>query len=132
MNTHGGAHLNLVMAWGGIVLGFVSGFVLGLCFHREDWLGGYTSLKRRLYRLAHISFFGLALMNFVFYLTTREFAQFSQLARIASWGFVAGAVSMPICCIVMAHQPRWRALFLVPVVSLTAGGLLTLLEVIKL
>lgn len=131
MNTHG-AHLNLVMAWGGILLGFLSGFVLGLWFHREDWLGGYTSLKRRLYRLAHISFFGLALMNFVFYLTAREFTQFSQLANIASWGFIAGAVSMPICCIVMAHQPHWRALFLIPVIGLTTSGLLTLLEVIKL
>ena len=94
MNWHG-AQLNLLLAWAGIVLGFASGFVLGLCFHQEDWLGGYSSFKRRLYRLAHISFFGLAMMNFLFYVTAREFAEFSRLANIASWGFAMGAVSMP-------------------------------------
>jgi len=131
MNMHG-AQLNLLLAWIGIVLGFISGFVLGVCFHREDWLGGYASFKRRLYRLAHISFFGLAIMNFLFYLTAREFSHTTLQVTIASWGFVAGAVSMPICCAIMAHQPRLRALFLIPVISLVTAGTLTLLEVVKL
>jgi len=38
---------------------------------------------------------------------------------------------MPICCFIVAHRPRFRALFLVPVVSLFTGGTLTLWEVIK-
>lgn len=126
------AHLNLVCAWLGIVLGFASGFVLGLFFHREDWLGGYSGFKRRLYRLAHISFFGLGLMNFLFYFTAREFTQTPATMTIASWGFVGGAASMPICCVLMAHWPRLRALFLIPVISLTTAGILTLLEVAKL
>ncbi len=131
MNMHG-AQLNLLLAWIGIVLGFISGFVLGVCFHREDWLGGYASFKRRLYRLAHISFFGLAIMNFLFYLTAREFSHTTLSVTIASWGFAAGAASMPICCAIMAHQPRLRALFLIPVISLVTAGTLTLLEVVKL
>jgi hypothetical protein len=48
---------NLLAAWVGILMGFLSGLALGLCFHRENWLGGYGSFKRRLYRLAHISLF---------------------------------------------------------------------------
>jgi len=123
--------LNLMLAWLWIVLGFVSGLVLGLFFDREDWLGGYASFRRRLYRLAHISFFGLAGVNFLFYLTARNFAHVSGAVRVASWGFVLGAVSMPICCFVLAHRPRLRALFLVPVASLITAGTLTLWEVIK-
>ncbi len=44
------AQLNLLLAWIGILLGFISGSLLGLRFLREDWLGGYGSFKRRLYR----------------------------------------------------------------------------------
>jgi hypothetical protein len=123
--------LNLVMAWLWILMGFISGFLLGLNFHREDWLGGFVSFKRRLYRLAHISFFGLALMNLMFYFVAREFAATKFSVEVASWGFVAGAISMPICCVIMAHQPRLRALFVIPVASLVTAATLTLLEVIK-
>jgi hypothetical protein len=31
-----------------ILLGLVSGMVMGMFFHRENWLGGYTDSKRRL------------------------------------------------------------------------------------
>src|SRR5206468_12363049 len=58
--------LNLLAAWSGILLGFISGLVFGLFFHREGWLGGYSSFKRRLYRLGHISFFGLAVSTSCF------------------------------------------------------------------
>ena len=121
--------INLILAWLWIVLGFVSGFLLGLGFHGESWLGGYTSFKRRLYRLAHISFFGLAIMNLMFYFTVQGFNAPSRLIDIASWGFVVGAVSMPICCIIMAHYPKLRTIFAIPVISLILAGFLTLWEV---
>jgi len=123
--------INLVLAWLGIVLGFALGSLLGLRFHEDHWLGGYGSFKRRLYRLAHISLFGLAVVNFLFYLTARNFVHASAAVTIASWGFVLGAVSMPVCCLVLAHRPGLRALFLVPVLSLIAAGSLTLWEVIQ-
>jgi hypothetical protein len=63
--------INLLAAWIGILLGFLSGLALGLFFHRDDWLGGYGSFRRRLYRLAHISLFGLGAINFFFYFTAR-------------------------------------------------------------
>src|SRR5437667_6463829 len=121
MNSHV-AQLNLVLAWLWIVVGFGIGFFFGLHFHKERWLGGYASFQRRLYRLAHISFFGLALVNFLFYHTTRTFTHASTSVTVASWGFVLGAVTMPICCFVLAHRPRLRALFLVPVASLITAG----------
>ena len=45
---------------------------------------------------------------------------------------MAGAIAMPVCCVVMAHFPKAHLIFAVPVVSLIAGGILILWEVIKL
>ena len=123
--------LNLVFAWIGILLGFISGLYLGLNFHRENWLGGYGSFKRRLYRLGHISLFGLAVVNFMFYLTARSFPASGPLVLVASWAFMVGAISMPLCCLMMAHFPRTHALFSVPVFSLLLGGVLTVILVTR-
>jgi hypothetical protein len=51
--------LNFYAAWIGILLGFIAGAVLGLFFHDENWMGGYSSWRRRMSRLGHISFFAL-------------------------------------------------------------------------
>ena len=123
---------NLQMAWLWIVLGLVSGFLLGLHFHRDDWLGGYGSFKRRLYRLAHISFFGLAILNLLFYVTVRELPRTGPNFGLAGWGFILGALTMPMACVVMANYRQLRALFLIPVTCLFGGATLTLLEVFKL
>ena len=119
--------MNLLAAWIGILLGFLSGLVLGLFFHRDHWLGGYSSFKRRLYRLAHISFFGLGAVNLLFYFTAQKFQTISPSIEMASAAFIAGAISMPLCCIVMAHFPKARMLFAVPVLSLVLGAALTVL-----
>ncbi len=119
------------MAWLWILLGFVSGMVLGMFFHGENWLGGYASFKRRMYRLGHISFFGLGAVNLLFYFTAKSFPAASPLAGIASWAFVVGAVSMPVCSVLMAHFPKAHMIFAVPVLSLIAGGVLTLTLVVR-
>ena len=126
------SNLNLFLAWLWILLGFVTGMVLGLFFHGENWLGGYGSFKRRMYRLGHISFFGLGAVNLLFWLTLQIISPAVPLAEVASWAFILGAVTMPICCVVMAHFPKARLIFAVPVLSLITGGILTLLEVAKL
>ena len=131
MNTNP-AHLNLLVAWLWVGLGFGSGLLLGLKFHHENWLGGYASWKRRLYRLGHISFFGLGMVNLMFYFTARNFPAGDLLAMIASAGFVLGAFTMPVCCLIMAHFPRWRGLFAIPVLSLLTAGVFTVIEIIKL
>jgi hypothetical protein len=51
--------LNLVPSRLWILLGFLGGMYPGLFFLRADWPSGYGSLKRRVYRLTHISFVGL-------------------------------------------------------------------------
>ena len=125
-------HLNLVIAWLWLLLGFVAGMALGLFFHGENWLGGYGSFKRRMYRLGHIFFFGLGVVNLLFCLTAQTFSLAGQLVSIASWAFIAGAITMPVCCVVMAHFPKAHLIFAVPVISLITGGVLTFMEIIKL
>jgi hypothetical protein len=123
---------NLTLAWLWILLGFISGMVLGMFFHREKWLGGYGSFKRRMYRLGHISFFGLGAVNLLFCLTVQNFLLTGTLIHFASLALIVGAITMPLCCLVMAHFPKFRLFFSVPVASLVAGGVLILTEVAKL
>jgi len=117
--------LNLEFAWLWILLGFVSGMVLGLFFHRDNWLGGYGSFKRRMYRLGHISFFGLGAVNLLFWLTM-QYLPASPFGDTASWAFVLGGITMPLCCAVMANFPKAHLIFSVPVLSLITGGVLML------
>src|ERR1041384_8689804 len=98
--------LNLALAWLWILLGFVTGMVLGLFFHREDWLGGYASLKRRMYRLGHISLFALGAVNLFFWLTAENLPNVSVLMELASRLFIVGAITMPVCSVLMAHFPK--------------------------
>ena len=127
---------NLILAWVWILLGFVSGAILGCNFHREDWLGGYASHRRRMYRLGHISFFGLAIMNFLFVQTLEilslNSSSLSAGLCVASLGFAVGALTMPACCALAAHRTSVRSWFAVPVSSLILGAGWTLWEVMHL
>lgn len=123
---------NLMLAWLWILFGFVSGMILGMFFHDEKWLGGYGSYKRRMLRLGHISFFGLGLVNLLFCLTVRDFSLTGPNIHIASLAFIIGAITMPACCAAMAYSSKAWIFFAVPVVSLIAGGFLSLMEVVKI
>lgn len=117
--------LNLFLAWLWILLGFASGMILGMFFHEENWLGGYASYKRRLYRLAHISFFGLGVLNLCFYLSLRSLLVDGLWVALAGWALVCGALTMPLCCILMAQSRRLLPIFAVPVLALLFGGAVT-------
>src|SRR5688500_9360107 len=58
--------INEAFGWFWILVGFISGMVMGLRFAHEDWLGGYQSHARRMLRLGHISFVGLGVLNILF------------------------------------------------------------------
>lgn len=125
--------LNFLAGWIGLTLGFITGFMLGFRFHDPEWKGGYASFERRMIRLAHISLFGLAIINLLFALTAEvRFAGPTANLRWASWLFVVGAVSMPLCCLAMARTVKSRALFVIPVFALTLGGALTAFELLAL
>ena len=71
--------LNFYAAWLGILLGFIAGAVLGLFFHKENWLGGYASWPRRMARLGHISFFSCGKIFFLF--TANPFLMIRRLFK---------------------------------------------------
>lgn len=116
--------LNLWAAWTGIAAGMASGALMGLFFHREGWLGGYASWPRRLLRLGHVSFFGIAFLNLAYAATVRLVGEPPAGAAI-SWLLVAGALLMPAVCGLAAWRKPFRHLFFVPVLALAAAtGLL--------
>ncbi len=119
--------LNLIFGWLWILLGFITGMLMGMFFHREGWLGGYGSFQRRMYRLAHISFFGLGTVNLLFWGTVQLLLPPEVMTQLASWAFIIGAVTMPLCCVLMAHFPKARMAFAVPVIALIFAGAITLL-----
>jgi hypothetical protein len=118
--------INLVFAWVWLLAGFLSGMAMGLFFQKENWLGGYASTPRRMLRLGHISFFGLAGVNLMFYFTVRSAGLSGAMLEYASAALVVGGIAMPICCALMAWSTRFQFLFGIPVVSLIAGAVLTL------
>ena len=122
--------INLAAAWCAILLGILSGMALGLGFLREAFLGGYDSPRRRLYRLGHISFFGLAFLNFAFWLTVRLESLPVAAVASASAAMIVGAITMPATCLLTAHWRAGRHFFAVPVLSLFYGTAATLIQLI--
>lgn len=123
---------NELFGWVWIVLGFLSGATLGIWFHKEDWLGGYNSFSRRLIRLGHISFVGLGILNILFVHTVERLHIASNGTNIASYAFILGAITMPLCCALTAWKHSLHLSFIVPVISLLSGGTLLVKEVLHL
>lgn len=121
MDTYASIPPNEPAAWILILLGMVSGALLGIRFQEENFLGGYASRPRRLLRLGHISFFGLGVLNYLFAQTLTRASLDPAWALTAGWLMIAGGVTMPVCCAVNAWNARFQPLFAVPVLSLITG-----------
>jgi len=117
--------INLYAAWIGMLLGGIMGAIQGLFFHQEEWLGGYGSWIRRMMRLGHISFFGIAFINIAFAVTANILG-FEQDIYIPSILFIIGAVGMPLICYLSAFKKAFRHLFFIPALSII-GGIVSLL-----
>ena len=118
--------LNLAFGWIWITAGFVSGAMLGMGFHKENFMGGYGSWERRLARLGHIAFFGTGFLNVLFGLTQGYMGHDASIFTFTSvsWLFIVGGVSMPICCFIAARNKELKSIFAIPVIALTLGGIL--------
>lgn len=131
--------INFIAAWIGITLGVVSGIVMGLRFHHDDWLGGYTSWPRRMIRLGHISFFGLAFINIAFAWTwglvvrgRPAGGEVGALMEPAGWALLAAAMLMPAVCYLAAWRRQWGHMFFFPVVAASVGVGFTLWAVMQM
>ena len=112
---------NLAAAWIGIALGALSGIPVGLMFHKDRFMGGYGSWRRRLARLGHISFFGIALINFAYVFSVRTLGSTDH--AVPAIALLVAAVSMPAVCFLSAWRKPFRHLFFVPVLALAIGAI---------
>lgn len=120
------ANLHLFAGWLGLLAGAVTGALLGLGFHRSDFLGGYDTFRRRLLRLGHIACFGMGFLNVMFALSVSAVPPAAPWATWASRGWLIALVTMPSCCALTAWRPPLRHLFPIPV-GATLVGIIALL-----
>lgn len=113
--------INEIVGWISLALVPISGAVLGLGFHRADYLGGYDAYPRRLLRLGHISFFGLGVLNILFAFSAERMNLGPLHFASASYAMIIGNISMPIACFVNAWRPNFKPLFVIPVASVMHG-----------
>ncbi|MCB0309851.1 MAG: hypothetical protein KDD42_01370 [Bdellovibrionales bacterium] len=118
--------LHLLLGWISMTLGILSGATIGIFFHRESWLGGYDTVARRMIRLGHISFFGMAFFNFSFVTTLLVLDEQIPYCALGSIGLVLATVSMPLICFLSARWGISRAIFSIPVLSTFALALTVL------
>ena len=112
--------LNYLAGWWLILAAFASGAAIGLGFHREEFLGGYGSFRRRLLRLGHIALAALGMLNVLYGLVPAP-PGVGWAAHLPGRLLVAGAVAMPLVCFLSAWRMPFRHLFCVPVMLLTAA-----------
>jgi hypothetical protein len=120
-----GHPLNWSCGWALILTAFLTGALIGLFFHREDFWGGYASYRRRIVRLGHIALAALGILNVLYGLSPWPASSLWQ-ARAASYCFLVGGVSMPVVCFLSGWRQPFRHLFFVPVVSLVLAAVFTL------
>lgn len=123
--------INFYAAWVGIFLGFIAGAVIGIFFHDENWMGGYSSWRRRMVRLGHVSFFGIALINLTYSVSLTIF-NVKITTLYPSYLFIAGAITMPLICFLSAYKKNFRHLFFIPVLCLVVGTIIFFAKVIML
>jgi hypothetical protein len=117
---------NWFFGWSAILAAFLTGIPLGLCFHRDDFWGGYASFRRRVVRLGHVALAALGMINVLFALSPWPVAgRFA--ATTASVAFIIGGAAMPAVCFLTGWRAGFRQLFFIPVTALLVAVVCTLL-----
>ncbi len=111
------ALLQLRLGWSLVLAGLLSGLFLGTGFQREEFLGGYVSLRRRLVRLGHIAFVALGALNVLWFQSSAGLAA-PELAGVL---FMAGSIAMPLTCFLVAWRAQLRLLFAPPALLLVVS-----------
>ena len=122
--------LNRTVAWASLALGALSGLVLGTWsfdgpVEVPAWLGDYGDTSRRLARLAHISLFGLGILNL---LVVRELPRCALRNReklTASIAMNFGNMFLPLTLIAAAIYHPMQYAMSVPSLSVTLALVIT-------
>ena len=112
--------------WFLILAGVLMGSYMGIKFQREDWLGGYFSLPRRMVRLAHVALVALGMLNILFARSLESLKLSPPLETVASWTLMVAAFLMPASCICISLGSRRFEMFAAPIICLVTGLILTI------
>lgn len=96
---------NVTFGWAWLLAGLIVGAVMGMWSFGGPLpspVGDYTSLPRRLLRLAHIAFIALAIINILYGYEIDKARLSNQLKRTGSVCMMLGAILMPIFLIAAA------------------------------
>jgi len=113
--------LNWYAGWSLLMAAVLTGALLGLGFHRDDFLGGYDSWRRRLFRLGHIALAAIGMLNILLGLSP------IPKNSLASYSLFATGILMPGICFLSAWRKPFRSLFFLPVACFSLAILLILL-----
>lgn len=117
--------INWYVGWVMLLMAFASGAVIGLYFHRDDFLGGYNAFRRRVLRLGHIALAALGMINVLFALGYPSSGD-SLRGSVASIAFIVGGFAMPAVCFLSSWRVGFRHLFFIPVTALAIAAVQTL------
>lgn len=118
---------SIAAGWMGILFCFVTGMMIGLLSVNDAWLGGYADKARRYMRLGHIACAALGIINILAGLCALNGFLISETALIC---LLVGLITMPIACWITVFTPKGFHLFPIPSLSLMAGAILILKDVL--
>jgi len=118
--------VNELAGWTAILVGVLLGVYMGVKFQSETWLGGYSSLARRMVRLGHVAFIALGMLNIQLGRTLENLTLPAALVQVASIAMIGGNLLMPACCLAIARGSRRFEIFAAPIVCLITALVLAI------
>jgi hypothetical protein len=122
-----GGHLNRAAGWILFLIGIIGGMVMGMWsfdgpVSAPAALADYSSLPRRLTRLAHIAAMALGITN-ILYGQELPRVRLSERARgIGAWSMIAAGALMPLFLTLAAFaDARWKFALPIPATASLAG-----------
>jgi hypothetical protein len=112
---------NLYVGWLVMLGGILSATGFEVCLHRNGFLEGDDSFRRRFVFLGHICLFGLGFLNMLFSVTLGRIPISEPAAILASLSFILGTATMPLCCYLAAWRMNAWNLIPIPIVIVAVG-----------
>jgi hypothetical protein len=121
---------NRRVGWISACVGIATGLTMGLWsfdgpFPVPEWLGGYEQTARRLARLGHIAFLGLAIFNLLLAETLPRLALPAGARRAAAWAMNFGNIFLPLTLFAAAAYRPLKYLMSVPALAVFLAFVLT-------
>jgi len=112
------------IAWSSILLGALSGLVLGLWSFggpvaTPEWIGPYDALPRRFLRLAHVAFFALGILHLMVARQISTAPLSEMTGRLALRAMAFGNIAMPLVLIGAAVWEPLKYAAPLPALALT-------------